>query len=297
MISPGDACRNCGAAAPGNYCPQCGQETNLALPSAIGFLREAAGRYVALDGRMWRTLAGLLLRPGFLTREYFAGRRRRRVRPARLFITLSLALFAVIGYTSHAPMLVSTGAAASGDAAAIAQADHEMDGVGIRIKPDLDLNVDVGTWSPPPPLRKRIDAFNRLSREDKVAQIWSGTLHYAPWAATGLLPVYATLLQLAYAGSGRRQPLRPRRYAAHLVFAAHNHAFLFVLGILLVLLPAALRTPLALWGVAYGVVSLKVVYGGRWSGAIARAALTGFLYSFFFLLAVVALMMAAVALR
>src|SRR5487761_1998218 len=142
VISPGDACRNCGAAAPGNYCPQCGQETNLALPSAIGFLREAAGRYVALDGRMWRTLAGLLVRPGFRTRECCAGRRRRRVRPARLFITLSLALFAVIGYTSHAPMLVSPGAAASGDAAAIAQADHEMDGVGIRIKPDLDLNVD-----------------------------------------------------------------------------------------------------------------------------------------------------------
>ncbi|MHB8493366.1 MAG: hypothetical protein ACYC9Z_11550 [Casimicrobiaceae bacterium] len=36
MTSPGDACRNCGAAAPGNYCPQCGQETNLALPSAYG---------------------------------------------------------------------------------------------------------------------------------------------------------------------------------------------------------------------------------------------------------------------
>jgi hypothetical protein len=49
--------------------------------------------------------------------------------------------------------------------------------------------------------------------------------------------------------------------------------------------------------IAYGIVSLKVVYGGRWSGAIARAALTGILYSCFFLLAVVALMMAAVALR
>jgi hypothetical protein len=77
------------------YCPNCGQETNLALPTVRAMLREAAGRYVALDGRMWRTLAALLFRPGFLTREYLAGRRRRYIRPARLFLVLSLALLVV----------------------------------------------------------------------------------------------------------------------------------------------------------------------------------------------------------
>jgi predicted amidophosphoribosyltransferase len=49
-------CRNCGAAIDGNYCANCGQETAVALPPAGRFLREAAGRYVALDGRLWRTL-------------------------------------------------------------------------------------------------------------------------------------------------------------------------------------------------------------------------------------------------
>ncbi|MBP6369125.1 MAG: DUF3667 domain-containing protein, partial [Burkholderiales bacterium] len=75
------ACRNCGAEAPGAYCPSCGQETALELPRAGQFMREAAGRYVALDGRMGRTLFALLFRPGFLTREYLAGRRKRYVRP------------------------------------------------------------------------------------------------------------------------------------------------------------------------------------------------------------------------
>ena len=60
-------------------------------------MREAAGRYVALDGRLWRTLFALVARPGFLTLEYFAGRRRRYIRPARLFLVLYLVLFAVIG--------------------------------------------------------------------------------------------------------------------------------------------------------------------------------------------------------
>ena len=89
-------CRNCGAAADGAYCPACGQETRLALPTARQFLKDAAGRYVALDGRTWRTLHALLFRPGFLTLEYFAGRRRRYLRPSRLFLVLSLAMFATI---------------------------------------------------------------------------------------------------------------------------------------------------------------------------------------------------------
>jgi len=110
VAAGGDAdprCRNCGAAAPGTYCPACGQETSLKLPTARQFLREAAGRYVALDGRLWRTLWALLARPGYLTREYFAGRRRRYIRPARLFLVTSLLLFAVLRFAIDVPMLAS----------------------------------------------------------------------------------------------------------------------------------------------------------------------------------------------
>ena len=88
-------CRNCGAPAPGEFCPACGQETKLRLPTLREFLREAAGRYVALDGRFWRTIGLLLFRPGRLTREYLAGRRRRYVRPARLYLFSTLVFFAV----------------------------------------------------------------------------------------------------------------------------------------------------------------------------------------------------------
>ncbi len=106
-IAPARACRNCGAPAPGEYCPTCGQETRLQLPTARVFMREATGRYFSLDGRMWRTLAALLFRPGFLTREYLQGRRRRYIRPARLFLVLSLALFAAIRLFASAPIIVS----------------------------------------------------------------------------------------------------------------------------------------------------------------------------------------------
>src|SRR5512137_2305387 len=96
-------CRDCSAEAPGAYCPACGQETAVTLPTARQFLRDAAGRYVALDGRLWRTLAALLFRPGFLTREYYAGRRRRYIRPGRLFLVLSLAVFATLRMFASVP--------------------------------------------------------------------------------------------------------------------------------------------------------------------------------------------------
>jgi hypothetical protein len=64
-------CRNCGAITTDAFCAHCGQETVLRLPTLREFLREAAGRYVAFDGRFWRTMRALLILPGFLTREYW----------------------------------------------------------------------------------------------------------------------------------------------------------------------------------------------------------------------------------
>jgi hypothetical protein len=95
---PADAniCRNCDAAAPDAYCLSCGQETDTRLPTVRQFMRDATGRLIAFDGRLWRTLFALLGKPGFLTREYFDGRRRRSLRPTRLFLVMSVILFAVL---------------------------------------------------------------------------------------------------------------------------------------------------------------------------------------------------------
>ncbi len=99
-----------------------------------------------------------------------------------------------------------------------------------------------------------------------------------------LLPLFALLLKMVYVGRARRYPLRPRRYAAHLVFGAHNHAFVFLAVALLVLLPGgAVRTALIIWVMVYLLLSMHAVYGGRWSGVIVRAAviiacLSGYLF-------------------
>lgn len=296
--APARICANCGAVAPGSYCPDCGQETRIDLPTVRAFMRDAAGRYVALDGRSLRTLRDLLFRPGFLTREYLGGRRRRYVRPGRLFLVLSLAMFAVLRIASHDPSLqVIRGDDAAPSGGRSSPHGAPRDGFGFDITSDLDIDLATPRSGWLAPLHGDIDRYNALTVAEKRNQISSGLFRYGPYAAIAMLPVFALLMKLAYAGGVRHYPDRPRRYAAHLVFSAYGHAFLFLLAILYAVAPAWLRFPLFVWGCFYLLVSMKRVYGGRWSGVAARAALVGALYFVVLAVALVGTLIAAILLR
>ncbi len=99
--TPEHLCANCGTSAPDRYCPACGQDTRDRLPTFAQFMREATGRYLSFDGKLWKTLVPLMFRPGFLTRAYLAGRRKRYIGPARLFLVSSLMLFAVLRFATE----------------------------------------------------------------------------------------------------------------------------------------------------------------------------------------------------
>ena len=58
-----------------------------------GMLHDVADTVLNIDSRIFRTLAPLYVRPGFLTNEYFAGRRVRYVTPFRLYFFLSVIAF------------------------------------------------------------------------------------------------------------------------------------------------------------------------------------------------------------
>jgi hypothetical protein len=337
------ACRNCGAPAPGTYCPACGQETQARLPKFTQFMREAAGRYVALDGRLWRTLAALLFRPGFLTREYLAGRRRRYIRPARLFLVASLLLFAVLRIVVEiqGPEVLDAASAkpesgaksrshAKADGPAESESSTKPDSVpkdgplskikeaaeaeavkersakkperakdgdeGVLFRMDDDADFDLGIEIPT--LKKRLDHFKHLSGPDKEAQIVDGIFRYGPYAMFVLLPAFGFLLKMLYLGRARRYPLRPRLYSEHLVFAAHNTAFLS-LGIIAATLAVfgPLRAMIIVWILVYLVWSMHVVYRGSWFGIAARALVIVVAYSVLFALVTAGLVVAAVVLR
>jgi hypothetical protein len=308
--APERSCRNCGATVHGAYCGQCGQETALALPTPRQFLKDAAGRYVALDGRMWRTLARLMFHPGYLTREYFAGRRRRYVRPARLFLVLSLVMFGALrvgmefrgagdGILRFEDKRSRSTAASVASEAALDAAEPAPEIPRLSI--DLDRSAKLVASAIDGPiaeaLKRRLDRFNALSYDDKIDQIALGVMRYGPYAMFALLPAFALLLRLAYLGRHKPYPARPRRYAEHLVFAAHSHAFFFLIVTLTFAVPGVpAGVPLA-WALVYAVWSLKTVYGGGWIGLATRALGIAIAYFVLFLFAIAGLVVLAALLR
>src|SRR5215469_10963942 len=98
-------CDNCGAAVSGHYCAACGQRLEAPLQSLWHFTREATEDLTHTDSRLWRTLGALLFRPGYLTREFLAGRRARYLPPVRLYLVISV-LFFLWASATHNPLRV-----------------------------------------------------------------------------------------------------------------------------------------------------------------------------------------------
>ena len=86
MLEPAGAlCANCGAALTGRHCGECGQKVVHGPPTVRGFLQEGFDEAFSVDGRFFRSVQYLLLKPGLLMRELFDGRRQRYLRPLRLY--------------------------------------------------------------------------------------------------------------------------------------------------------------------------------------------------------------------
>src|ERR1700756_5195011 len=73
-------CMDCGAPISGNYCSNCGQETKILTPTVRQFMHEMMDQYIAVEGKLGRTLRVLATQPGQLTLDYVEGRRQRYVR-------------------------------------------------------------------------------------------------------------------------------------------------------------------------------------------------------------------------
>lgn len=92
-------CENCGRALLGDYCYACGQPVKGLVRHFSSIIGDFADSVLNLDTRLPRTLWPLLAKPGFLTTEYFSGRRVRYVSPVRLFVFISIVTFFVAQFT------------------------------------------------------------------------------------------------------------------------------------------------------------------------------------------------------
>jgi hypothetical protein len=234
----------------GKYCPACGQETNLRPPTVLGFMHEFFDHYVSLEGKIWRTFARLLFSPGYLTKEYFAGRRRRYVLPLRLYLTCSIVFFLLI------KVLLSVNSLA-----------NPIDFNKID-RPALEMSDTADCPFPDKFCKDLFEQYHKLyanmSSPDMAKEMLKRTIGAVPYAMFFLLPIFACLLALIY--FNRRMFL-----GEHLVFSLHVHAFLFLLFAMMAMLPDGLDGWLLLLVPPYMLVALKQVYQGRWFATILRA--------------------------
>ena len=86
-------CLNCGKIVEERFCTHCGQE-NLEPKESVGHLISHFFEDLThFDGKFFTTVKDLILRPGFLTREYVAGRRMTYLNPIRMYIFISAMFF------------------------------------------------------------------------------------------------------------------------------------------------------------------------------------------------------------
>ncbi len=265
--APSPHCLNCGHAFGAEpplphalFCPACGQETNPKPPSMAELMQQFGGAYLSTEGALWRSLRLLLTKPGELTAQYLAGRRKHYVLPLRLFLTisvlmlLSLRIVSGIEYADFDDPEVTE---------ALAGKDFSMQlelGIG-------SAGLDQGTFyceGLPGWLCRRIE--KRLNADARAVvlqmqKVSERVASHAGYVSFALLPGFAFFLWLL---------LRSRRmfYTEHLVFALHLHAFWFLLaaaamwaGLLVgeyALYAALLAAP------AYWLLAMRRVYGGPW---------------------------------
>jgi hypothetical protein len=92
------SCENCHQPIAGPFCGQCGQQAESTLKYFWVVIMHILDDIFSFDSRAARTLYPLVTRPGFLTKEYFAGRRVHYVPPLRLYLFISIIFFITLKF-------------------------------------------------------------------------------------------------------------------------------------------------------------------------------------------------------
>lgn len=263
---PATHCPSCAAEATGSFCAACGETLHHHLPTAREFAHEFIGHYVALEGKLLQTMKLLLFRPGRLTVDFMHGRRLPYIAPLRLYLTLSLVMFALVKwYGAALPQLNLNPDAIAFSyshlvdnpvnpgkkglvtlAITLHEGEHDKAILKAGKKPaepmlrdEIRMAIDqLGKVNPA--WMANVKAFMAAPEAQQTARLNQGFLANFPYMLIAALPLFALYLKGLYRGSGRV-------YGEHLVFALHANAFAFLLASVMVACPGS-----AFWVVAAG---------------------------------------------
>ena len=236
-------CPNCGTPLSRHYFPECGQKAGPINPTLHDFFHDLTHELLHVDSKIFRSMRLLLTRPGFLTREYFTGRKARYVSPLRLYLIFSIAFFS-------ASVLVAN------------------EGVF-----DADEAIEINTLG-------RALGITETTPEKANAAIADAQIHWAPRVMFVLVPVSALLVQLVTRRAGKNYP-QHLYFALHVHAAYFTVLTVTVLLDLLKMKPLGnvLSFVQLFFLIGYTLVAFHTAYGGRWPLAAGRTAFVLFTYT------------------
>ena len=85
-------CKNCGTSLAGEYCAGCGQK-DVDLLEFKKLIKDFFDHHLDWDSRLFRTIKYLITSPGYLTTQYWNGKRVIYVPPFKLYLITSLLYF------------------------------------------------------------------------------------------------------------------------------------------------------------------------------------------------------------
>jgi hypothetical protein len=280
-------CQNCNAELNGPYCHVCGQHDFDVHQSFWHLALELLETFFHFDGKFFQGTFDLLFRPGFLTREFNAGKRVSQMPPLRLYIFISLIFFLAPSSGIHEPISEQPSALSTrkGQGTAIAEKDAAAPSVGNQT---FHLKFNTNT------------RWDRIIREKlkRLDLIQDHFFHYLPKMMLVCVPLFALLSLLIFWKTGLN-------YLQHLVFSLHLHSFFMLFQLVsngwtltAGLISSTLASIISIAGILYMPVyayrSLRNVFGKHRHGTLLRGILLLSIYGLVLILGFLATLLAAV---
>jgi Protein of unknown function (DUF3667) len=285
-------CPNCGAEEVGKFCPNCGQSNkdfNKPIKEIFGDLLDS----INLDIRLVNSLLPFFTKPGYLTEEYFKGKRKKYVPPMRMYILFSVLFFFLAQFTDLnefkglGNVSVDSVDSLNQNATALISETNEMlineglndyliqDTTKSRIiKPaETDTSDYITFGNLTPEYREELiedfksdttlsdvekrTAIGALKITENMNIFWAKFLKNISYVLFLLMPFFALILAMTLWKS-------KKLYVHHLIFSINFHSFIFAFSSILIILGMILPEKVYNYsGAALLLVPLYLMFGIR----------------------------------
>jgi len=277
-ITPYDfmICPNCGETEVGKYCPNCGQSNkdfNKPVKEIISDLLDS----INLDIRIINTLFPFFFKPGFLSQEYFKGKRKKYVPPMRMYLFFSVVFFFLAQYSGNLHDkqenekkeikninqsaitfngLFNNEEVFTIDTSSVDSINKSitLDGLSKENKEKIIQEV-VNDTTVSDGIKDMI--IGGLNASEKKELFRNRFLKYISYVLFLLMPLFASLLALILWKS-------KKLYVHHLIFSINFHSFVFGLSSLIIILSLILPANFAsnIW-ILLWVIPIYLMFGIR----------------------------------